>query len=759
MWVSGSIHESCAQRWRALLVVPLKKGDDGSDVRAVLISEVLLSIPSRVLKASAHSRVVKLLHPTQFGIGIAGGAEAMQLELDIRTRLHPDMALLSVDISNAFGEVTRACVLEEELKHDPGAVCFTVTMWGETGTPAYVEVGPGEWRTLLIKDGLYIGEVRASQHFCLALRDALREFVTECQVLFGPGFVRHIEYIDDVYVHLPPNRLPQAWTVLVRALARKRLTLNLSKVGVWIPQEEHGVNPYVEQVGLRQHHHSVVCLGGALGGDLAFRLGGQLADVPEPTVKRIAKFHRTAEALEKLISTETALPRLRAAWCLLQFVLNRALDFDVRILHQAAFGQLASEVDQRVEGIAARILGEVSIDSCKERVRILTAHGGGGLASYADKSTCGYLMAARQVAAGVGQRLTAEGNSPDQVNDALARRVLPGCRACQETLAAIGVHLRPGGDISRLADGSVGVSSWLGARPACKQADALRLLSEIRAETLASGLTEEERAHLMAAGGDGAGSWHAEIPAHWQRPTWSDPVFRVALRFRLGLRVLPLPRDGEGESTCSCGKAMDSMGWHSLLCNKGPWTCARHNVVVRILASIAKEAGYVALVEQHVPQLGFRSRRRAGVMVTEAARLDVVCSCHAVAPDRLYDVSVRNAVSSRALAKGSARRPAVAAGLALEDKRARYPAQGGVEVFCFALETAGRFHPAADEELQRLADLARDRLTERGVRPGAMLRRWRHQVQAALFRSIAASLLSAASTSDGGTRDVEKEEA
>lgn len=190
-------------------MVPLKKGDDGSDVRAVLITEVLLSIPARVLKAAAHSRVVKLFHPTQFGIGIAGGAEAMQLELDVRTRLHPELALLTLDMSNAFGEVSRESVLVEKLENDPGDARFIITIWGSLGTPAYIEVGPCEWRFLLIKDGLCNGKVRALQHFCMALRKALQEFMAECRTLFGPDSVSHLQYIDDVYLHLAPHVLPR----------------------------------------------------------------------------------------------------------------------------------------------------------------------------------------------------------------------------------------------------------------------------------------------------------------------------------------------------------------------------------------------------------------------------------------------------------------------------------------------------------------------------------------------------------------------
>ena len=72
---------------------------------------------------------------------------------------------------------------------------------------------------------------------------------------------------------------------------------------------------------------------------------------------------------------------------------------------------------------------------------------------------------------------------------------------------------------------------------------------------------------------------------------------------------------------------------------------------------------------------------------------------------------------------------AVAADLAVTDKAARYPPRGGCEVFCFAIETGGRFHHGTEEELKRLAGLARDKCIERGVRPAALLRRWRHQVQ------------------------------
>jgi hypothetical protein len=50
-----------------------------------------------------------------------------------------------------------------------------------------------------------------------------------------------------------------------------------------------------------------------------------------------------------------------------------------------------------------------------------------------------------------------------------------------------------------------------------------------------------------------------------------------------------------------------------------------------------------------------------------------------------------------------------------------------------------------------MATLARDRLIERGIRPGVFVRKWRHLLHAALARAIAATLLS---VSDGTCSDL-----
>ena len=76
-WVNGSVPECMACEWRSVLGIPLRKGEDGLDVRPILIGEALLSLPGACLQYVIQTKVAKLLSGSQFGIGIASGPESM----------------------------------------------------------------------------------------------------------------------------------------------------------------------------------------------------------------------------------------------------------------------------------------------------------------------------------------------------------------------------------------------------------------------------------------------------------------------------------------------------------------------------------------------------------------------------------------------------------------------------------------------------------------------------------------------------------
>ena len=86
--------------------VPLKKGNEGQDVRPILIGEALMAVPAGCLKKITQKKAVSLLSPMQFGVGVAGGAESMILQARALSKIHPDDAYCGLDMVNAFGEIS-----------------------------------------------------------------------------------------------------------------------------------------------------------------------------------------------------------------------------------------------------------------------------------------------------------------------------------------------------------------------------------------------------------------------------------------------------------------------------------------------------------------------------------------------------------------------------------------------------------------------------------------------------------------------------
>jgi len=77
-------------------------------------------------------------------------------------------------------------------------------------------------------------------------------------------------------------------------------------------------------------------------------------------------------------------------------------------------------------------------------------------------------------------------------------------------------------------------------------------------------------------------------------------------------------------------------------CNVGPYTSVRHNALNGILAQAGRDAGHAVLLEQVIPELGFKKSRRGGSEVWVEAVLDVELFGHTTAPDRLLDGTVRH---------------------------------------------------------------------------------------------------------------------
>ena len=65
------------------------------------------------------------------------------------------MIFLALDICNAFGDVSRAAILEEVVSSIPEFAPFLIALWGDHGTTVFVVNKSASWGSLCLVDGLF----------------------------------------------------------------------------------------------------------------------------------------------------------------------------------------------------------------------------------------------------------------------------------------------------------------------------------------------------------------------------------------------------------------------------------------------------------------------------------------------------------------------------------------------------------------------------------------------------------------------------
>ena len=101
-------------------------------------------------------------------------------------------------------------------------------------------------------------------------------------------------------------------------------------------------------------------MGGALDGQLAASIGHPA--VPAASLKRAEQTEKLAQTMQFMLRTPLAQPAHRAAWTLLDKVLNKALDYDARILHPESFSTIAGRLDRAVRATLLDLLKCDQID-------------------------------------------------------------------------------------------------------------------------------------------------------------------------------------------------------------------------------------------------------------------------------------------------------------------------------------------------------------------------------------------------------------
>jgi hypothetical protein len=242
-----------------------------------------------------------------------------------------------------------------------------------------------------------------------------------------------------------------------------------------------------------------------------------------------------------------------------------------------------------------------------------------------------------------------------------------------------------------------------------------------------------------------SGKWLSAFPSSWW-PKISDEEFVLSLRFRCGIPVVR-PNQTCMHASCKdktriCGKVMDIWGDHCVVCQFGGHPFIRHGALNNIVAEAGRAAGYVALIEQVVPD--FSTIRDDGVdgMTIHEARLDVELFGHHVAPNRLLDGTIHHPATSSVVTRASKEKGMAA----LEGEKAkakRYPPVNGKAVVACSMETWGYCGESLEGLLRELAALATRRQVDRGVTPTKWFVKWQTHLSIAVAQSIGRCLSDA----------------
>ena len=202
------------------LIALTKPNSDG--YRPIAVGELFYRLAAIVAVRRVSDVAAQLLAPHQYGVGVAAGAEkilhSLQHELVDKDKR---LALLQLDIANAFNSCDRARLLRELYGLSDLQPLFRLANFAYSQPSALVLSG---CKGLMIESaqGVRQGDPLSALLFCVYMRDVLR------QVSDGTG-VEVYGFFDDVNLLGTPQQLMAALRHLQQSLPTVSLQLNTAK--------------------------------------------------------------------------------------------------------------------------------------------------------------------------------------------------------------------------------------------------------------------------------------------------------------------------------------------------------------------------------------------------------------------------------------------------------------------------------------------------------------------------------------------------
>ena len=222
-FVQGNIPREFAPLYTCATLIPLRKKDEG--VRPIAVGEIWRRILGKQVALAMKNQAAEYLKPNQFGVGVAGGGEAIvhaTASIVHQHRDNPNLSVLQIDFTNAFNTVSRDAIFREIAEHFPDILNYVQFCYANKSS------------LFTGQDVVYsfTGVQQGDPLGPLLYSIVLQALVTKIKLAF-PELIANLWFLDDGLIIGTPADLCSVLHLIGRDGQADGLHLNLNKCSLW----------------------------------------------------------------------------------------------------------------------------------------------------------------------------------------------------------------------------------------------------------------------------------------------------------------------------------------------------------------------------------------------------------------------------------------------------------------------------------------------------------------------------------------------
>jgi hypothetical protein len=682
--VNGELPEEARDMLLASRLVALSKPTGGC--RPIAVGEQLYRLAAIIAVNQVSNEAATLLAPHQYGVSVSAGAErilhALQHQL---TDKDERLALLQLDISNAFNTCDRARLLHELYAIPSLQSIFRIVDFAYARPTALLLQGCNG-QAIMSSQGVRQGDPLSALLFCIYMRETLDQVHEKTGVtIYG--------FFDDINIVGKPGQVMDALSELQALLPSRSLNLNTDKSHFAYFHDE--LTPLSAKVRTSLAHHNIEYHHDWIG------VVGAVVGRDDDAIRRGIRHIMLDNSGHAVFFDRLQLPELNipTAMLLLRMCMVPSMNYLLRCTAPVCIEDEATRFDQRMLNAAMDKLelpdqerGENAIGLLRSKLK----YGGWGLTSAKATSPAAFLGSLAACADEATFIPLHTSSIPDSsqlhgwITDSVQRVRQAASDACDEILPPtadtfFSYYTRtnpPAADSLQSALHAKAISHQNGA--------AMKQLKQQSREG-----DKRPLAHRKAITAQAAWAWKMAVPLG-PRVRLSDTEYIIAARLNLDLPPFP-DMDNLPDHCPLCVNKVTKQPislredpWHHLVCTAmmNGEANTRHNEVADVLQHTALLLG--AQAKREVRGLGRKSKIRPDLQIFFPGRMlltDIVVS-HPITASRLQQ-------------RGSFTNAAQL------DKRKKYSsisAQLGAELLPFSVATYGGLADDAMKLVQALGE-------------------------------------------------------